>query len=207
MEFHEKLRELRTRRGLTQEELAEALFVSRTAVSKWEAGRGYPSIDSLKGISKYFSVTIDDLLSGERLLSIAETENRFNLQNLRGLLVGILDLFSFALIVLPLYPKTIDGYVYSVNLFAYTDTTFFIWLIHWVLFLLLILTGVANILLRQFKKEKRFKLIMGCSMFLGVLTVLFLGATREPYAITAAFSLLVAKGIATQNGNGLTARQ
>ena len=48
MEFHEKLQELRKKKGLTQEELAEMLFVSRTAVSKWETGRGYPSIDSLK---------------------------------------------------------------------------------------------------------------------------------------------------------------
>ena len=63
MEFNEKLKELRKSKGLTQEELAEALFVSRTAISKWESGKGYPSIDSLKDISKYFSVTIDDLLS------------------------------------------------------------------------------------------------------------------------------------------------
>ena len=54
MEFSEKLQELRKNRGLTQEELAEALFVSRTAVSKWESGRGYPSIESLKEISKFF---------------------------------------------------------------------------------------------------------------------------------------------------------
>ncbi len=51
MEFHEKLQELRKQRGMTQEELATALYVSRTAVSKWESGRGYPSIDSLKAIS------------------------------------------------------------------------------------------------------------------------------------------------------------
>ena len=76
MEFHEKLQELRKDRGLTQEELAEALFVSRTAISKWESGRGYPSIESLKEISKYFSVTIDDLLSGEKQLFIAEKENK-----------------------------------------------------------------------------------------------------------------------------------
>lgn len=38
MEFHEKFQKLRKDRGLTQEELAEALFVSRTAISKWESG-------------------------------------------------------------------------------------------------------------------------------------------------------------------------
>ena len=77
MEFHEKLRELRKSRGLTQEELAEALFVSRTAISKWESRRGYPSIDSLKEISRYFAVSIDDLLSGEQLITIAEKENNY----------------------------------------------------------------------------------------------------------------------------------
>ena len=55
MELGEKLQELRKNMGLTQEELAESLFVSRTAISKWESGRGYPSIDSLKEISKFFS--------------------------------------------------------------------------------------------------------------------------------------------------------
>ena len=79
MEFHEKLQELRKNRGLTQEELSEALYVSRTAISKWESGRGYPNIDSLKEISHFFSVTIDDLLSGEKLLFIAERESSPNL--------------------------------------------------------------------------------------------------------------------------------
>lgn len=95
MEFNEKLKELRTSRGFTQEELAEALFVSRTAISKWESGRGYPSIDSLKEISGFFSVTIDELLSGEKLLSIAEKENRSNMQNLCRILIGVVDLFIF----------------------------------------------------------------------------------------------------------------
>ena len=74
MEFCEKLQELRKKRGLTQEELAEQLYVSRTAISKWESGRGYPSIDSLKAIAKYFSVSVDDLLSGDTVLAIAEED-------------------------------------------------------------------------------------------------------------------------------------
>ena len=53
MELSEKLQELRKEKGLTQEELAEALFVSRTAISKWESGRGVPNIESLKAISKF----------------------------------------------------------------------------------------------------------------------------------------------------------
>ena len=63
MEFHEKLQELRKQKGLTQEELSQQLYVSRTAISKWESGRGYPNIDSLKAIAKFFSVTVDQLIS------------------------------------------------------------------------------------------------------------------------------------------------
>ena len=139
MEFHEKLQELRKSKGLTQEELAEAIYVSRTAISKWESGRGYPSIDSLKEISNYFSVTIDDLLSGKKLLSLAEKENKSNIRNICGLLFGLVDICSFILIVLPLYPNVIDGYVYSVNLFAYTEVSSWIRIAYWCLFALLIL--------------------------------------------------------------------
>lgn len=53
MEFSQKLQELRKQKGLTQEELAKSLYVSRTAISKWESGRGYPSIDSLKEIANF----------------------------------------------------------------------------------------------------------------------------------------------------------
>ena len=86
MEFHEKLQELRKNRGITQEELAEDLYVSRTAISKWELGRGYPNIESLKQISVYFGISIDDLLSGEELLTIAEKENQVNIGRTCGLL-------------------------------------------------------------------------------------------------------------------------
>ena len=58
MEFHEKLQHLRRRSGLTQEQLAERLFVSRTAVSKWESGRGYPNLESLKDISAHCGVSV-----------------------------------------------------------------------------------------------------------------------------------------------------
>ena len=54
MEFQEKLQQLRKQKGLTQQELADQLYVSRTAVSKWESGRGYPNIDSLKAIAAFF---------------------------------------------------------------------------------------------------------------------------------------------------------
>lgn len=195
MEFGEKLQELRKRKGLTQEELAEALYVSRTAVSKWESGRGYPSIDSLKEISKYFSVSIDELLSGEKILSIAENENKSNIQNVCDTLFGMMDVFSCLLIVLPLYPRSVEGYVYSVSLFAYTETTVLNRWIYWILFLMLILIGLLKIFMALLKIERWQKNVMLGSMVLSVITVLFLAVAGESYAVIVAFLLLILKGI------------
>ena len=187
MDFGDKLQELRKSRGLTQEELAQALFVSRTAVSKWESGRGYPGIDSLKEISKYFSVTIDDLLSGEKLLTIAETENRTNIRKVCGMLMGMADLFSFLLIVLPLYPKTVDGFVYSVNLLAYGEISPLIRTGYWCLFSVLILLGGVRMLYTQ------SGVLTYGSLILSAVTVLFLALAGETYAVTVAFLLLSVK--------------
>ena len=195
MEFNEKLQELRKNKGLTQEELAEVLFVSRTAVSKWESGRGYPSIDSLKEIANYFSVTIDELLSGEKIISIAEKENKSNIQRICDLLFGIVDVFSFMLIILPLYPNPINGYIYSVNLFSYTETSAFNLFVYLIMFTALIISGAIKVILTQTRVEKGQKLLTVISMGLSILTVLFLAMTRDAYAITVTFLLLIIKGI------------
>ena len=195
MDFNEKLQELRKNRGMTQEELAEVLYVSRTTISKWESGRGYPSIDSLKDISKFFSVSIDDLLSGEKLLSIAEKENKSNIRNMCDLLFGIVDLCSFILIILPLYPNTIDGFVYSVNLLNYTQTTGLNKAICWIMFALLVVLGIIKVLLTKMNVEKGNKLLMEVSIIISILTVLFLVVTREVYAVVVVFLLLIIKGV------------
>lgn len=194
MEFHEKLQELRKSRGLTQEELAEALFVSRTAISKWESGRGYPSIDSLKEISRYFAVSIDDLLSGEQLITIAEKENKSNLNTICDLLLGVVDLFSLMLIFLPLYSKPVNGYIYAVNLFDYVDNDVLIITIYWALFIGLTIVGIVKILMVYFKFEKGKKVVNSLSVGFSVFAVMFLAMAREPYAIVVAFLLLLVKG-------------
>lgn len=195
MEFHEKLQELRKKRGLTQEELAESLYVSRTAVSKWESGRGYPSIDSLKEISKYFSVSIDDLLSGETLIDIAEKENESNMQSMRKLLFGFVDLCSFLLIVLPLYPNELDGRIFSVNLFQYTELLPVIRIVYWILYLSFFMLGLINLIIAKVKPERKHTMLIELSMGLNILLVLVLAVTRAAYATTVAFLLLVIKGM------------
>ena len=80
--FGEKLKKLRTDNHLTQEELAEKIFVTRTAISKWENGRGYPSIDSLKELSNLFGISIDELIAdsdieNKKLLEQAESRKYY----------------------------------------------------------------------------------------------------------------------------------
>src|SRR5699024_1158616 len=108
MEFNEKLQQLRTEKNLTQEQLAEQLYVSRTAISKWESGKGYPNIESLHCIATFFSLNIDDLLSGEELFTLAQTENRSNLKKIYSFIDGILDTMTLAFILLPLYGNLVD---------------------------------------------------------------------------------------------------
>lgn len=120
MEFHEKLQELRKQRGMTQEELATALYVSRTAVSKWESGRGYPSIDSLKAISGFFGVSLDQLLSSEAVLTLAEEDSKEQESRTRSLVFGALDCCIGMLLVLPLFGQRDREPIRQVSLLSLT---------------------------------------------------------------------------------------
>ena len=193
MEFNEKLQELRRSKGLTQEELAEKLYVSRTAVSKWESGRGYPNIESLKEISTFFSVSIDELLSTEKLLFIAEKENKSNIKNICEKLFSVVDLLSVLLIILPLYPNTVDGFIYSVNLLNYVETSEFNKVVYWCGFLVFIVLGIVKSVLIKLKKEKVNKSITVVSVSLNILIVLLFALTREVYALILVFLFLIIK--------------
>ncbi len=125
MELSEKLQQLRKEKGLTQEQLAEQLFVSRTAISKWESGRGYPGLGYLKSISKLFAITIDDLLSGEELIRIAETDNQEKAKSFRDLVFGIADCMPVLLFFLPFFGQRERDFVRHVSLLALnTDSVY-----------------------------------------------------------------------------------
>ena len=62
MELKEKLADLRKKKGLSQAELAEAINVSRQAISRWEVGTAIPSADNLMWLSKFYEVSMDELM-------------------------------------------------------------------------------------------------------------------------------------------------
>lgn len=193
MEFNEKLQQLRKQKDLTQEQLAEQLYVSRTAVSKWESGKGYPNIESLKCISKLFSVTIDELLSGDELITLAETENRSNLEKMYSMMNGALDLMVILCIFLPLYGKLEGTFIRAVNLMEFTDTTRVNLILYWVVFLVIIGLGIAQFLFLHFEKELWRRRCAKGAIGIEIFGICFFAAAKEPYITTLLFLLFVTK--------------
>lgn len=72
MEFGEKLKKAREGKGITQQTLADQLYVTRQAVSRWECGARFPDLLTAKKISEILEVSLDELLSGEETIKCAE---------------------------------------------------------------------------------------------------------------------------------------
>ena len=193
MEFNEKLQQLRKQKNLTQEDLAQALYVSRTAVSKWESGRGYPSIDSLKAIAKFFGVTVDDLLTGEEVLTIAEDDGKQKEKHLRTLVYGLLDLSVAMSFFLPLFGQQAGDTVVPVSLLSLTQTAEYLRIAFFAVVIALSLFGVLTLALQNCKKsiwvqnQNRFSLVLHV-----IATLLFI-VSLQPYAAALLFLFLLIK--------------
>ena len=193
MELGEKLQELRKPRGLTQEELAAALFVSRTAISKWESGRGYPSIDSLRAISRFFSVSIDNLLSTDEVLAIAGEDCEQQKRRYFSLSYGLLDCGAAMLLFLPLFGQAAEGVVREVSLLALTGVSPWLKAVFIALVTATALLGVAALALQSVSHSLWTRCRTGLSLLLSSAGVLLFILTRQPYAAVLLFAFLAAK--------------
>ena len=100
MEFKEKLKTMREERNLTQQELADTIYVSRSAVAKWESGRGVPNEAALESLSELFGIGREELLT--------ENERRIFRRNRRVCTVAagfgvVLPALFFVICMLPLF--------------------------------------------------------------------------------------------------------
>ena len=192
MEFNEKLQELRKSKGLTQEELAQAIFVSRTAVSKWESGRGYPNIDSLKGLAKFFCVTVDELISPDEIIAAAEEEKRELIGNYTSLLCHVMDVFTALLLFIPVFGNGAEKQ--SVSLFVLSNTPLWIKIGYTVVISLTVLNGICGLIISRFDKPvwNKHRLMTGAA--LSVIAVFLFIITRQPYAGIICFTILIIKG-------------
>lgn len=79
MEFKDNLKQLRTQKGMTQNQLAEKLFVSRSTIAKWENGLGLPTTESLDALAELFGIPKEDLLTNEPETVIVEKNRKLRL--------------------------------------------------------------------------------------------------------------------------------
>lgn len=195
MEFHEKLQNLRKQKGLTQEELAQALYVSRTAVSKWESGRGYPNIDSLKTIAKLFGVTVDELLSSDELLTIAEDNSRQKERYTRDLVFGLLDLSTAMFLILPFFGQERDGIVQNVSLLALSGISQYLHIGYYAAVVSIVLTGVLTLALQNCTQAFWVRHKSKLSLLFNAVGVLLFVVSRQPYAAAFLLIFLIIKGL------------
>ena len=186
MEFHRKLQELRKREGLTQQQLAESLYVSRTAISKWESGRGLPGIDSLKAIAGYFSVTVDELLSdgelptaGDKAGAAASLARRF----------GILDCSTVLLFFLPFFAQRGGTLIRGISLLSLSGTALYLRVLYYALVLGMSAVGVC--LLASAGGHGAWRRI---SLGLNAAGALLFVIGLHPYAAAYLLALLAIKG-------------
>ena len=192
MEFNEKLQELRKGTGLTQEELAQAIFVSRTAVSKWESGRGYPNIDSLKELAAFFSITVDELISPNEIITAAANEKQELIGRYTAFLCHALDVFTALLLFIPVFGNGEGGQ--SASLFEMSGTQLWIKIVFAVVVSLTVLNGACGLIISRFDKPLWNKHRFVTGIALSVTACLLFIITRQPYAGVFCFAILMIKG-------------
>ena len=195
MEFNEKLQELRKNKGLTQEELAQILYVSRTAISKWESGRGFPNIESLKSISKYFSVSLDELLSNEEILTIAEEDTKVRESNIRDLIYGLLDCGIGLLLFLPLFGQKSLEIIKEVSLINLINIQPYLLILYYAVVIGLVLFGVLTLALQNCRQTIWNKYKYTISLVLSSFGVFLFIISQQPYASILTFVFLVIKAL------------
>lgn len=190
MELSEKIQKLRKERGLTQEQLAEQLFVSRTAVSKWETGRGMPSMESLQQIAGLAGITLDELLRAEEVIVVAENENRERFARFASVVDGILNISAVMGLLLPLYKAEADGMFYAVPLYQFQGR--FAGL-YWLLPLAMVICGTIRLLIRKKEWETQKNHLLMIGTLLNICAVFLLILSGQPYPAVLFFGLLLLK--------------
>ena len=195
MEFNEKLQELRKQRGISQNELAKSLFVSRTAISKWESGRGYPSIESLKAIATFFSVSVDDLLSSKEILNLAQNDGREKEKRLQGLIFGLLDTCAALLFFLPLFASRLNGTVQPSTLLGLDGVQLYLKILFFISVSALTIWGILSLAFQNLAGGVWEKCKNKLSLSFSIFSLLLFVISLQPYAAVFIFVLLTIKAL------------
>ena len=193
MEFNEKLQALRAKKGITQEELAKVLYVSRTAVSKWESGRGYPNIESLRAIARFYSVSVDELLSCDEALSIAQEDSKQKEGHYRDMVTGLLDISAVLLFFLPLFGQNAGEVIRAVSLIRLSGVAVWLRCAYFVSVTAIMITGTLTLALQNCGNTFWVSVKSKLSLSLNALAVLIFVLSLQPYAASFLFVFLLIK--------------
>lgn len=177
MKLGEKIKSIRIDNQLTQEEFANKINISRTAVSKWELGKGYPSITLLKTISKEFGVSLDDLLTSRELLSLTENDIKRN----NNITSSLVDIVSILAIFLPLFGEKVGDKIVQTSLINTTDISF-VRTFTLVFFVLIFIIGILFMISNLRENKKFSNNVNVVSLIAHFLLLCFSILTRQVYA-------------------------
>ena len=195
MEFNEKLQALRRQKGWTQEELAARLYVSRTAVSKWESGRGHPNLDSLKALAALFSLSVDELLSSDEILKIAELDSRRKDARVRALVFGALDTSLSLLAFLPFFAARGTAAPEVHSLYTLSGVSPYLKVLYIVLCAGMTLLGIVSLARQADGSPSWTRVLSTLSLCGSAAAVLLFTVSLQPYAAAFTFALLLIKGL------------
>lgn len=174
-EFGEKLKILRTKKNMTQEHLAEKLFVSRVTVSKWESGRGLPNIDSLKLLAKTMDVSVDALLCGSEIVCVAEKQIFQTGENFQRFFIALTDILCVLLLVLPIYTDFSSATFRQAVIYNLHTVNAFTKAGHYFFDILIVLFGLTEIAIQNVQKIQSIQR----------------GTEKKGFQIQAIFSVLI----------------
>lgn len=192
MEFNEKLKLLREKKNITQEELANVLYVSRTAVSKWESGKGYPSIDTLQKIAEFYEISIDELLSSNELLNLTKKNIDSSRRQTNNLIYSIIDILTCILFFIPLFRSRNDNVVESSSLFNANCSTISL-ILYLIGISLNIIIGLITLIYTILDNSKVLKYCPIFSILVSALLIMFFLIGRDPYPGVVILSFLIIK--------------
>lgn len=156
-------------------------------------GRGYPNIESLKAISEFFGVTVDELLSGEELLTISEEDNRKKENHFRDLVFGLLDLGVAMLLFLPFFGQKTEGVVQSVSLLSLTDAASYLKAGYYAVVIGVIVSGILTLALQNCERVFWVQNKRKISLLLNIAGVFLFVISQQPYAATFLLIFLIIK--------------
>ena len=152
-------------------------------------------MDSMKAISAFFGITMDELLSEDELLSIAQGDTKQKSFHLRELVFGLLDCCAAGFFFLPVFGNHTQEFVQAVSLPALSEISPYLKTAYFIALSGMVVLGIAMLALQnspwKFWKHNSRKL----SLILHTIATLLFTISRQPYAAAALLILLIIKGI------------